>query len=351
MMNQQRGNQFTPTTAPVLWGMAVLFLLAAGCSSKDERQAQVELESGQVVTPPPAPTPALLPPLEVSQEAPVLAEVFPRLSSGPLTHARLIALPEGVLLRTEGLVIREADIEAGLQDAPPAQREMLRQNGFMLLERLATGQLLEQEARHDLTAEGQDVAALSQEAVLQTWMGGLVSRVEVSTEDIQTFYEENRDLMGGAPLAQIKPQLEQHLLQQKQQEAIQAHIRALGERRTVVVDADWTAKQDAAARDNPVDRARDSGLPTMASFGADTCRPCQMMKPFRETVAKEYAGRVNVVYVHVNKDQMLASRYGVQSIPHTVFFGPNGDEMESRTGLMTLEQIETVLARLGVDRE
>lgn len=328
--------------ARVWVGVAVVAVLMVGCSPNEEQQVQTERA---------APPAVELPPLEVDAEAPVLVEVFPRLSSGPLAYARLVSLPDGVLLRTEQLALGQADIDAELADAPLAHREMLSKNGFMLLENLASGQLLEGEARQALTEQGRDVAAMSQQAVIQLWMSGLVSGVQVSQEEIEAFYDDNRDLVGGAPLAQIQPQLEQHLLQQKQQETVEAHIRGLGQRITLAVDADWTAMQDRVARDNPVDRARDSGRPTMASFGADTCRPCQLMKPFRAAVEQTYPGRVNVVYVHVNQDHMLASRYGVRGIPHTIFFGANGEEVESRTGFMSLEQIETVLASMGVSRE
>ena len=315
----------------------------AACSPQEGApKARAEIE---------APAPAPLPPLELEAGAPVLVEVFPRLSAGPLAYARLVRLTDGVLARTEAVAFRQADLDAELDTGPLSQREMLRKNGFMVLEQLAANQLLEEEARRELAAQGQEVAGLSPQAVVQRWLGRLISELRVSQEEIEAFFEDNRQLVGGASLDQIRPQLEQHLLQQKQQEAVEAHIRAFGQRTPVAVDAEWAAAQDAAARDNPVDRARDSGRPTMASFGADTCQPCQMMKPFREAVAETYRGRVNVVYVHVNQDQLLASRYGVRGIPHTIFFGSNGEEFESRTGFMALEQIENVLAAMGVTRE
>ncbi len=230
-------------------------------------------------------------------------------------------------------------------------REMLRQNAFMMIEQMATGALLEAEARQNIGQEGMEGAAMPTDALLQTWIEGLVGDVAVSDEELEAFYNENREMMGGALLEEVGPQLTQHLLQQKQQQVIEQHIRQTGLRQDIIVDAEWAAAQDKVQRDNPIDRARDSGMPTLASFGADTCQPCQMMKPFREAVAKAYEGNLEVVYVNVNQNQMLASRYGVQGIPHVIFFDASGDEVESRTGMMTQEQMEAVLTRMGVSRK
>ena len=56
-------------------------------------------------------------------------------------------------------------------------------------------------------------------------------------------------------------------------------------------------------------------------------------------------------YVNVNQNQMLASRHGVQGIPHVIFFDARGEEVESRTGMMTQGQMEDVLKRMGVSRK
>ncbi len=293
---------------------------------------------------------AVLPSFAVDPDAPVLATAYPRLASGALTYARLMPLPEGVLLRTDALSLGTAELEAELQDIPPMHREVLRQNAFLLLEQIATGALLEQEARRDLAARGQDVAAMPRDRLLQTWMGDLVAGVTVSDAELEAFYHENQDMMGGASFDRVRSQLIQHITQEKQQAAVEAHIQGIGQRIDIALDAAWAGTQDVAMRDNAVDRARDSGRPTLASFGADSCIPCQMMKPFREAIAHEYEGVINVVYVHVNEDQMLASRYRVRGIPHVLFFDHDGNEFLSRTGLMTQDQMEAVLTEMGVDK-
>ncbi len=336
---------------------SLLVMLAIGCSPRESEPVPDREPSSAAVAPHAAspavdiPAPAAYPPVEIPSDAPVLGDVHSRLSSGPLAFARLVAMPEGLFLQAGDLSIGTADVEAELQQIPPMHRELLRQHPFSMVEQMAASQLLEQEARRELAAKGQNVEGLPMGDIMQTWIGGLVSTIEATDAEVDAFYAENPELVGGAPLEQIRPQLKQHLTQEKQQEAIEAHVSAVGQRQPIAVNAEWAAAQDAAARNNPVDQARDSGRPTMASFGADSCRPCQMMKPFREAIAVEYEGLLNVVYVHVNKDQMLASRYGVRGIPHMIFFDPDGQVFTSHTGMMTKPEIEAVLADMGVRKE
>lgn len=316
----------------------LLPILIFGCSPDDDPAKQL---AGAAVS---------LPPLEIAADAPVLSETYPRLTSGALASARLMALPDGVFSRTEDRAYGPADVEKELNNVPPDFRTGLEKNNFFLMEQMVASELLEKEARADLASKKEDPSGLSQEQILRTWLSSLAEGIIVSDSEIEAFYRENAQLTGGAPLDQIAPQIKQYLLQQKHEKKIDSHIRSLGQRFSVAVDADWAAQQDALARDNAVDRARDSGLPVMASFGADSCQPCQMMKPFREAVQKDFSGKLEVVYVHVNKEPLLSSRYGVQGIPHTIFFDPSGNEFESRVGLMTQEQIEEVLAEMGVRR-
>ena len=107
-------------------------------------------------------------------------------------------------------------------------------------------------------------------------------------------------------------------------------------------------EQAALAKDNLVDKARASGLPSMVDFGASGCQPCEMMAPILETLKKKYAGKVNVEFVHVRDEQVLASRYGIQSIPVQVFFDKDGKEVFRHVGFFPQDEIEKKLAEMGV---
>jgi len=122
----------------------------------------------------------------------------------------------------------------------------------------------------------------------------------------------------------------------------------MGQRTPIEVSAAWVKKQAELARDNPVDKARSSGKPTFANFGAKGCIPCDKMEPIREAIRKKYEGKLNVVFIHVRNDQILASRYGVQAIPLLVFFNAEGKEVFRHMGFFPQEKVEAKLAEMGV---
>jgi|GEM_PF-140570 len=342
---------------------AVLFLLAAPGCSKAEEQNQADpngfarssrdgapsARASERPAPAPAsktatsePAPASLPAPQVDPKAPTVDEKHAGLASAALVHARLADLPESVLLRTGDILIAQKDIDAEIAKAPEAVREQLRKNAFFLLEQMATQKLLLQEARKA------DTNSDDERTMLQSYFRGLVKDAKVSDQEIAEFYEQNRDMVGEATLEQISQQIRQYLLQQKQQEIVDQHIRTMARRTPVVVSAAWVDAQAKLAGDNPVDKARTSGKPSLISFGADTCVPCQMMVPTRAAVSKKYKGKANVVYVHVGKEQILASRFGVQGIPMLLFFDAEGREFHRHTGVMSQEQIEEQFKRMGV---
>ncbi len=284
-----------------------------------------------------------IPAPEVPEDAPVMADAYPLLASGVLTHARLTELEPGVVLLSEGVRITEADLNEDLAASPPAFREQMANNRIVILDQRATEALIKQEALQATPGASPDDPML-----MQLFMQGRVAGVAVAAEDVRRFYDENREMIGDAPFDQVSPRIQQHLMQEKQQEAVGEYIRDLGLARVIALSDDWFKKQAVRAMDNPIDQARASGIPTLASFGADTCMPCQMMKPIREAIADKYSGRLNVVYVQVNKEQVLAQRYGVQGIPFMIFFDANGSRIHSQAGMMSEEQIEGWLAKSGV---
>ena len=54
---------------------------------------------------------------------------------------------------------------------------------------------------------------------------------------------------------------------------------------------------------------------TLIDFTAKWCGPCKQMEPVLATLATEYAGRVRVVAVDVDDEQLLAQQFDVRSMP------------------------------------
>ncbi|KGI59808.1 thioredoxin [Prevotella sp. S7 MS 2] len=55
--------------------------------------------------------------------------------------------------------------------------------------------------------------------------------------------------------------------------------------------------------------------PAIIDFYATWCGPCKMMSPILEQLATKYKGRINVYQIDIDKEQELATQFGIQSIP------------------------------------
>ncbi len=87
-------------------------------------------------------------------------------------------------------------------------------------------------------------------------------------------------------------------------------------------------------------------LPCIVDFYADWCRPCKMMEPTMEKLAKEYAGKIIIYKVNIDENKELASVYAINSIPFFLFCPMNG-QPQSALGMMSEDDmrkaIESVL--------
>ena len=82
---------------------------------------------------------------------------------------------------------------------------------------------------------------------------------------------------------------------------------------------------------------------TFIEVGADKCIPCKAMQPIMSEIAKEYRGKIQVVFYDVWKFPAYARKYGVQVIPTQVFFNPAGKEIFRHTGIFPKEDIISML--------
>lgn len=283
----------------------------------------------------------------VKKKPALVREVYPNLASSSLTYAKLSDLPARVILKTEGLTISPKEVADEVAQAPQEIRAQLEKNNFFLLENLATRRLLALQAK-SRSPEQKDAASSDERELVQQYLGGLVANVQVSDVEVARFYLENKDACGDATLEQVKDQLRQVVLQQKQQNLVNERVRTLGQRMSLEVSAAWAKEQSVLAKDNPVDKARSSGKPSLVDFGSTGCRPCDMLAPILETLKTKYAGRANVLFVHVGQEQILAARYGIQSIPMQFFYDKDGKEVFRHIGFWPQVEIEKKLAEMGV---
>ena len=65
---------------------------------------------------------------------------------------------------------------------------------------------------------------------------------------------------------------------------------------------------------------RSHELPVVVDFWAAWCGPCRMLGPAIEAEVAKREGRIELVKVDVDAEQVLAAQYGIQSIPTVAVF-------------------------------
>lgn len=73
--------------------------------------------------------------------------------------------------------------------------------------------------------------------------------------------------------------------------------------------------------------------PAIIDFYADWCGPCRMLSPVMEELSKEYKGKVDIYKIDTEKEQELASVFGISSIP-SVLFVPQNEKPQMSAGFM-----------------
>jgi thiol-disulfide isomerase/thioredoxin len=275
--------------------------------------------------------------------AETVEQAYPGLATGVLKSGRLTDMEKDIVLKAYQIEIKSDFAKEMRTQAPPEMRKELERHLFFLLEQKATELLIKQDAVSMGISADQ-----SNDAMLKAYVERLTAGHKVNEAEVKAFYEANKEMMGGQPFDQVKGSIEPFLLEQKKAEAIDAHLENLSKRTDIQLNRDWVKQQAKTAMDNPVDKARMSGKPTMVEFGAAGCVPCDMMQPILEKLKRKFPDTLNVIFVHVGENQLMGARFGIRSIPVQAFFDKDGQEVFRHTGFFAEKDVLEQLAKMGV---
>ncbi|MEO0021744.1 MAG: thioredoxin domain-containing protein [candidate division WOR-3 bacterium] len=98
-----------------------------------------------------------------------------------------------------------------------------------------------------------------------------------------------------------------------------------------------TEQQPATGSEAPSEKP--AALPKLWDFFATWCPPCKKQAPIIEELAKEYAGRIEIISIDTDKNPELARKFNIQAIPTLVFLDAEGKELSRNVGLMSKDEI------------
>ena len=89
-------------------------------------------------------------------------------------------------------------------------------------------------------------------------------------------------------------------------------------------------------------QVRTSDTPVLVDFWANWCAPCKAMAPMLDELAGEYAGRVKVVKVEMDRNPKTTIACHVRSAPTLLLF-KDGAVQATQVGLVSKTQLRGML--------
>lgn len=82
--------------------------------------------------------------------------------------------------------------------------------------------------------------------------------------------------------------------------------------------------------------------PVLVDFWAPWCGPCRMVGPIIEELAGAYAGKVKVGKLNTDHNPVVASKYGIRSIP-TILLLKDGQVVGNLLGAMPKSEFQKMI--------
>ena len=83
-------------------------------------------------------------------------------------------------------------------------------------------------------------------------------------------------------------------------------------------------------------------VPCIVDFYADWCGPCKRIAPVLDELSKEYDGKIMIYKVDTDKQQKVASAFGIRSIP-SILFVPMQGQPQMAQGALPKENLVSAI--------
>ena len=83
-------------------------------------------------------------------------------------------------------------------------------------------------------------------------------------------------------------------------------------------------------------------LPAIVDFYADWCGPCRSIAPYLVEYAKEYAGKIIIYKVNIDKCPEVSQAFEIQSIPTLLYLKPN-TQPTATVGALSKDELKQVI--------
>ncbi|NQV17792.1 MAG: thioredoxin family protein [Armatimonadetes bacterium] len=232
---------------------------------------------------------------------------------------------------------------------PEQYKDMFKNDKEGFLDQMIIKELLFLKAKekgYDENLTESDEDKLKDKAIEKLVMD-ISSAIEITDKEMINFYNERESDMKGASFEQVKSDIRNYLVQQKQSEVMDQYIEELKSGAEIVLNEEWIKIQQKSKPKNPLTEAFNTGKPTVLDIGASSCIPCKMMKPIFEELEKEYEGKANILLLEISDYRDIANKYKVRVIPTQIFFDKNGNQYWRHEGFLSKEDIIEKLNELG----